>query len=393
MTMSWQEKLCQKLEAEEHDTVGKAFGGTVSSERKAYSVSAIRNWIVASAPYEGSTLIERSLRIAYKTIPESRFSKILSCLIRFSFLIELTNLQVGSTKMKTRWMPGKIKVSKIGSFESEEGMFEPGTDPRSVPFDECAKVFTKSLDMVCNNLEACADLSILLDDLHNYYSVPYEFPIGYEDPNATPVHDSENLRWIVNDDIRWLVKARQILHQRGQDHSDAIRKIIEAKLKVKLYKTDRSLTGKDKTNRARRYEVLAEDFQHASLEDCWSTEKKLITDLVNFEDFPQTLKDEFVQQELTLADDPRTLCPVTLEALSFKGLTNEVLDTTHGTSAYQIGHLRPLKSGGKHTGDNVCWQSEDGNRIQGNKTIDDTRELLRQIAERTGYVLPTAAPR
>ena len=173
--------------------------------------------------------------------------------------------------------------------------------------------------------------------------MPYEFPLAYEDPNAIPVHLSENLLWIVNDDIRWLVKARKLLKRGRQDYSKAIREIIKAKLKVKLYKTDRSLTGKDKTNRARRYEVLAGDFQHAPLEDCWSAEKKLITDLVNFKDFPRTLKDEFIQQELTSADDPPTLCPVTLETLSFRGLANEVLDTTHGTSAYQNWPPSPIE--------------------------------------------------
>ena len=380
--MSWQEKLRQKLEAEERDTVGNAFGGTSTSKRKIYSVPAIRDWIVASAPYAGTSSLEQSLRRAHSTIPEPRFSRILACLIRFSFLIELTNLKVGSTKMKTRWMPGKIQMSQDASFIPEEGTFEPGNDPRSATFEECAKIFTRSIDLVLDNLARCADLSILLNDLHNYHSVPYEFPLAYEDPNAIPVHLSENLLWIVNDDIRWLVKARKLLKRGRQDYSKAIREIIKAKLKVKLYKTDRSLTGKDKTNRARRYEVLAGDFQHAPLEDCWSAEKKLITDLVNFKDFPRTLKDEFIQQELTSADDPPTLCPVTLETLSFRGLANEVLDTTHGTSAYQIGHLRPLKNEGKHTGDNVCWQSEDGNRIQGNMTIDETKALLRQIAER-----------
>jgi hypothetical protein len=54
------------------------------------------------------------------------------------------------------------------------------------------------------------------------------------------------------------------------------RQISAKKFEVKVYKTDRALTGKDKSNRAKRWEVLAGDFQHATLEECWSAERKLI---------------------------------------------------------------------------------------------------------------------
>ena len=71
---------------------------------------------------------------------KEEFSAIIASLVRFSFLIELTNLSVGSTKMKTRWLPGKIKMPQPDSFEPIDGTFEPGNDPRSATFEECVRV-------------------------------------------------------------------------------------------------------------------------------------------------------------------------------------------------------------------------------------------------------------
>ena len=62
---------------------------------------------------------------------------------------------------------------------------------------------------------------------------------------------------------------------------------MKKKLQVKVFKTDRSLTGKDKTNRRKRWEVLPDDFQHATLEQCWSAERQLTADLVGFDGFPK----------------------------------------------------------------------------------------------------------
>ena len=179
-----------------------------------------------------------------------------------------------------------------------------------------------------------------------------------------------------------VAEGEKILSNASGKTGTAIRKIEKSKLEVKLYKTDRALTGKDKTNRAKRWEVLAGDFQHAPLEECWSAERKLTTDLVNFQCFPPPLKAAFVQQDLIKPDAPLTLCPVTFDSLSFNDLAEAVLNTTLGKSAYQIGHLHPLKRQGKHDGTNICWQSADGNRIQGDLTIDETRHLLDKIAEK-----------
>ena len=284
--------------------------------------------------------------------------------------------------MKTRWLPGTILMPQPNSFEPVEGTFEPGNDPRAATFNECARVFTNSCNMVCDRVAHDSSLKALIQDISKLHRVPYEFPLSYLEPNQIPVHQSTNLRWVVNDDLRWLLKARRILSNASGNMGTEIREIEKSKFQVKLYKTDRALTGKDKTNRARRWEVLAGDFQHSPLEGCWSAERKLTTDLANFYGFPPTLKSEFTHQDLIEPDAPLTLCPVTFEPLSFNDLAEAVLNTTLGKSEYQIGHLHPLKRGGEHDGTNICWQSADGNRIQGDLTIDETYQLLDQIAER-----------
>ena len=205
---------------------------------------------------------------------------------------------------------------------------------------------------------------------------------SYRDAKREPVHVASNVAWAMNDDVRWLLAARGLLRVAKGNDAAAIRTIEKTKLEVKVFKTDRALTGKDKTNRAKRWEVLAGDFQHASLEQCWSAERKLTHDLVCFEGFPSDLRTSFVDAKLVKTDAPLTRCPITLETLSFRYLAKSVLDPKHGVSQYQVGHSYPLKRGGQHDGRNVCWQSADGNRIQGDLSVEETKSLLNEIAAR-----------
>lgn len=377
-----QDRLRDVLEGEEQNTVGPAFGGTAPQLRKNYSIPRIRDWILEGYPYEGNSEIKSALRRVREVFSKSQSAAIIASIVRFSFLIELTNLKIGSTKMKTRWLPCKIKMPQASSFEPIDGTFEPGNDPRSATFDECAAIFTMTCELVCDLVREDLSLKSLLKDLQQFRRVPYEFPLSYSDHDQDPVHVVSNIRWIVNDDLRWLLHARNILRGADGETSAAIRKIETTKIKTKLYKTDRALTGKDKTNRAKRWEVLAGDFQHSTLEDCWSAERKLTFDLVNFVGFPSTLRSEFVRRRLIEPDAPQTQCPVTLEPLNFDKLTEAVLNATHGVSGHQIGHLLPLKRGGKHDGANICWQSADGNRIQGDLSVEETFQLLDRIAHR-----------
>lgn len=382
--MSFLLDLKSVLEQEERRTVGSSFGGDYGSA--SFSVVSIRNWIAENylaVEYQGEfvTDVFKALR---ERLELTRFKSAIASAVRYAFLIELTDLKVGSTKMKTRWFPGQILMPKHNSFEPMRGEFAPGNDPRACSYEACCLVFERIVGLTLENLSEDADSASFLAGLQRYTRVPYEYPIGYLDPALEPVHQADNIQWLKNDDIAWLLASRQILRRYNGEYSAALRRIESTKLEVKVYKTDRALTGKDKTNRAKRWEVLFGDFQFATLQDCWSVERQLTEQLVNFANFPAELKLQFQQDGLIAGGDEATKCPITLAPLDFIPFAIATVTATHGRSDYQIGHLTPLKRGGRHVGTNVAWQSADGNRIQGDLTLEETISLLDTISVRRG---------
>ena len=228
--MAFLDDLRQIFEKEETETVGSAFGGIATGPTKSYSVPKIRDRVLNSAPFNGVSPIERALRRARNTFTKPVFAIVVAGLVRFSFLIELTNLTVGSTKMKSRWLPGKILMPQPDSFEPVQGTFEPGNDPRAATFQECASIFTESCNMVCDRVVQDPSLRALIQEVNKLRRVPYEFPLSYLDHDQNPVHKSGNIRWVVNDDLRWLLKARKILRDAGgATGKAAIREIEKAK--------------------------------------------------------------------------------------------------------------------------------------------------------------------
>jgi hypothetical protein len=135
--MPFTEELKEHLELQERSTVGSAFGGT-GGATGSYSITSIRDLILCYSPFHGPSEIEQALRRASNIFPGRVLRIVIGNLIRFSFLIELTNITVGSTKMKTRWLQALILMPESGSFEPIRGSFEPGNDPRASSFEECA---------------------------------------------------------------------------------------------------------------------------------------------------------------------------------------------------------------------------------------------------------------
>lgn len=370
--MSLRDDFRSKIEQEEADTVSNAFGGSkAKGKTKSFSVAKLRDWLLAQNFNEQSDFANTLDRGA-KLLPKDLFVLSVGNLIRFSFLIELTNLTVGSTKMKTRWLSGLILMPQDNSFEPIQGEFIPGNDPRASSFDDCLHIFSKCLNIICDQFEAETDIVDVLLLFNKNKSIPYEFPFDYVNPSLVPIHVASNVEWALNFDITWLLEVRPIF-----------KKVLDKqqinKIQTKTYKTDRALTGKDKTNRAKRWEVLSEDFQHASLKQCWSVEKKLLSELIGFNGFPTETIKELQDKGLISNDIAISRCPVTLEVLEFSTL---MADAQHGVSDYQVGHLHPLKRNGLHEEENICWQSSDGNRIQGDMMIEEILELLETIKNR-----------
>jgi hypothetical protein len=365
--------LKDSMENHESETVSDAFGGARSEGRTpSFSVPSIADkarTAFAAHPNDPASL---AYMRASTGMDERESKHLLQAAIRFAFLIELTNLAITSTKMKTRWVTGKITKVAPGSFTNVAGDFSVTADERAATFDECFEIFVHVLD-VLSQAASSAHLRLVRDLATGASrSVAYEFVFTYVDAKAAKPHVASNVRLASIHDLDWLVKARPIF-------SEILSGKSYEKIEVKSFLTDRSQTGADQTNRAKRWEVLSADFQHATLEECWSVQRKLLESLAGFSRFPTVELSRLQRLGLVPSGIDAALCPITLEQLDFDEFQRP---TAHGHSAHQVGHLRPLKSGGKHRGDNVAWVTDHGNRIQGDNDINTTRQMILRIASR-----------
>ena len=375
--MSVKKEIRTALEAEEAASVSDSFGGTpLPGRTPSFSVSNMVSALIDSTARYPTDEVSQLVGTLGSQLAAKEFRYAISASIRFAFLIELTNLKITSTKMKTRWLPGSITKTRPGSFTNYRGQFAPGADQRAAEYDACYDVFKN----VLTHLIAAPAHAAVVQSLSGSKNggVAYEFVFTYADPAKDPVHAGSNVRLADLQDLKWLISARttfrSLLPQNSRD-----------KIRTKTYLTDRAQTGTDQTNRAKRWEILSTDFQHATLEQCWSVERKLLTDLAKFEGFPEATRVQLVEADLCAATEQIARCPITLHPLNYAEF---VASSGHGESRFQVGHLKPLKIGGRHDGANVSWISEDGNRIQGDLELHQVRELITGIAERISALNP-----
>lgn len=379
--MTFEQDLYDLLTNHEKATVSDSFGGSKLGTNKApnFSVSTMAKELLVIVQRYSNHNISRKVKLLDEVFRNqskglvnfsSKFLNLIQRIIRFSFLIELTNLSISSTKMKTRWFPGEINKG-LGN-TTQKQFFQPGNDPRSVTFDECLKIFEKVTDILTSEIQDVEFFKFLKNLLKDKYGVPYQFIFSYADVNKDPIHTADNIKLVINPDIIWLINARPIINA-------SLEKNLSDKIRVKSYLSDRSLTGKDKTNRAKRWEILPDDYQFSSLENCWSVEKKLIESLIHFENFPQEVFDQLVSKGLISSSKSIATCPVTLENFCFDAINTK---SEHGKAEYQVGHLLPLKKKGIHEGQNISWQSYIGNRIQGDLSLDEVNVILDKIFEK-----------
>lgn len=374
--MTYLRTIKEKLETLEIETAGASFGGPpIEGRAPNFDFSPVVEWAIQNIGNLYSSKASNLLSVR-DACTQAEFKYIVSSIFRFSFCIELTNLKITSTKMKTRWYPGKIIKTRKETFENYTGDFSPLNDQRAATYDECAEIFFKCFELISNStlhLEVAKKLSH-----QKHRGTPYELVFTYIDPNLSTVHVENNIRLVNLTAIEWLIRARPLIRPAIRLNLEGKDSKLIGKIATKCYKTDRSQTGEVQTNRAKRWECLSVDFQHATIEECWSVEKKLLSDLAHFEGFPEEKKSELIEYGLFGAQEA-TLCPITLKPM----VLSEILGGgSHGESNFQVGHMMPLKAGGRHTGSNIEWISQDGNRIQGSLSINDTRQMLHGIFER-----------
>jgi hypothetical protein len=298
--------------------------------------------------------------------PPKVASHVLRALVRHSLLIQLVNEGNTTTLSEVRWT---FRLA--------------GDDPRRASVEDCLELLQRGAELAlaaastAEGLEAITGLALLS-------KVPNEIPLDYADRHANPLHTAANVRWLDNDFAAHLARQRLILLNPLQNPEHAVFAAAYEKIKVKTYQTDRVQTGRHQTNREYRWETHPESVHFALRQDCMSIERALIDQLCRLDGMPEELEGMLVEQGLLVADAPKTRCPVTLDLLAWDDFANEMLEPDHGRSAFQVGHLNPLKAVNDdptwgHTAANVAWISQDGNRIQGHLSLAQARALLDRV--------------
>lgn len=303
---------------------------------------------------------------------QGHYPKLASAILRHVFLIELVKVPaIETTKFRSRW------------YEQLTG------DPRQCTFEECVTIARDLLadlgagwlDLPENGelMRLCIDRSLL----------PYEVPLDYQDrpTDGTRIHRRGNLKWVSTSTMLRTMKLRKYLTDPATSpDAPFFRKVLEDKIKVKTYLTDRVLTGDHKTNREKRWEVHPRSVHFAARKTCMAIEYTLVQQLCMFDGFPQRSR-EMLQAQGVLAPDLAPFrCPITLDPMSFAEFHDKLMNPSHGKSDFQVGHLNPLKlddpnaTASGHSPENISWVSADGNRIQGSLGLAEVRNLLRRVA-------------
>lgn len=285
-------------------------------------------------------------------------------IVRNAFLIEPVNEQVTSTKVETRW-----SAHLTG-------------DVRFASYDTCVAVLEKLLRIIA---ELSDEDFLVVKEFLSHTVVAYEMPIDYINRYATPIHTADNIDLFLDDTIRICTRMRQFIRDTQKNPAaEVFATILDDKVKVKTYLTDRALTGDYKTNREKRWEAHPNSVQYALRRDCMRIETKLLLQIAMFEGCDAKLVASM--QEAGLLPDAFSFvkCPITGDNIQYAEFANDALHPTHGKSAFQVGHLNPLKSSDTdgfdgHTADNISWISENGNRIQGSLSLYEVNSLLKRI--------------
>jgi hypothetical protein len=276
--------------------------------------------------------------------------------------------------METRWTKKQAQGKKQESFDD--------SDPRFCTFDGCVNALVRLLGEL-DQAVTKKDNRELLGLYQKYSVIPYELPLDYEEESRT--RNSIDLKWIMDaKEQRALVMRERLCNPVRNNMSALFSSILNDKIKVKCYLTDRVQTGEHKTDREKRWEVHPESVHFALRRDCLGVESTLMDQMCHFQDFPPSIFKLLLDEELVSGEAEVYKDPVTLDPISFAGLRDEVLSPTHGKSDFHVGHLNPLKlvtddptSG--HTPNNIGWFSADGNRIQGSLSLAETIKMLRRI--------------
>jgi len=334
--------------------------------------------------FNDNNLLSNELLILSNNFSKKSFKYTLAGLIRNCFLIELVNDDISTTIMEVRWIEKESKGKKQEPFNNN--------DPRFSTFDDCMDLFINLINTLIDRIQSEYEKETkdILELYNQYHLIPYELPIDYKTDNLSGIsnsHNKNNIDWFWDNTFERVIQLREfLLNPEHNKMSNTFKLVLNKKIKVKTYLTDRVQTGLHKTDREKRWEVHPNSVHFATRKDSMKIEYTLINQMCHFENFPKEVFDLLVSNSLINDTGNIFRCPITLDPLSFPELKLEIENRTHGMSDFQVGHLNPLKSSisssiSGHISNNISWISSDGNRIQGHLSLDETRALLKRIQE------------
>ncbi|WP_145355648.1 hypothetical protein [Staphylococcus epidermidis] len=293
-------------------------------------------------------------------------------LVRHVFFIELVKDDVSSTKFEVRW-----------SQRLEN-------DPRYSTYENCINIFEK---LISDILSMWKEEIEVLELFHQHNIISYELPLDYNIrfPEEGKIHTIDNLKWKFDKSIKKSILFRKtILDESFNLDYKLFKTILNEKIRTKSYLTDRALTGEFKTNREKRWESHPNSVQFALRTDCLKIENVLLEQIARFEGTPNYLVESLIDEGILENDFEIFTCPITGDPINFYDFKDSILNKNHGTSAFQVGHMNPLKSVQQevygHTPKNISWISENGNRIQGSMSLNETEILLKRISKNKGWI-------
>lgn len=208
----------------------------------------------------------------------------------------------------------------------------------------------------------------------------FEIPTAYcTDLNQGGRHEPSNVGWLKPLHINYTLREelRAYLVQAGAPRM-AINNALD-KIQVKAYATDKQTMPPHFSNRDVRWATWPASVQYASHYECAMIEMELMVELFEFAGAP-SLNEELQAAIFAVRGQPvipgARRCYITGYMLNFEDYVQAAINPQGGKSAYHVGHILPLTRGGRHEPRNVAWLSDDGNRIQGNDTLDETEAKL-----------------
>lgn len=322
---------------------------------------------------EDSPTCAPSLNIVEQILSPKQYKRFANSILRNAFLIEPMLTKGGATKTTYRWLNALAD------------------DQRYCSFEECLAIAENLINVLgggwLNNPNHLETFQLSLD----HQMIPHESCFDYinlieRNDTVTRIHRLGNLEWIYSPVAIRTLKLRQFLTN-PQTSPDSVffKQVLEDKIKIKAYLTDRVQTGEHQTNREKRWETNPHSVHFATRQMGMEIEYKLVTQICAFEGFPDASREALQAQNILPADLNIFRCPITLDPLSFTQFREELINPVHGRSSFQVAHLNPLKLGDPneargHMAENISWISADGNRIQGSMSLTQIRALLRRIA-------------